>query len=516
MKYICPNCEKEFEYEPKNSKDFRRRYCSSECMNEAIKNGNNKYTICLKCGTKFEREITSSGGMSEKLYCSSCCNENKYCICEICNSKFLKSSKYKGKYCETCREQLLHQQTHRHCTNCGKEFKIKRLDSGKLSGQLLCDNCVQLQYKKAHFGICQNCGKEFEYETTEQGYISKSKYCSDACFEESFNKNKSKYYYKQKQTNLERYGVAYACLLPQCKENQGIIISKINLQFADLLEKNNIKYEKEFVLSDDNTTYSYDFYIVDTNILIEINPTFTHTCISTGVYVPKQQNYHLDKTNFALKRNYRCIHVWDWDDWNKIIYLIKSKQKLYARKLKLRDISKQEANKFLNKYHLQNSCYGNQINLGLFDNNELVQVMTFGKPRYNKNYQYELLRLCSHSNYMIVGGAEKLFKYFVDNYNPKSVISYCDVSKFSGEVYKKLGLKLKHITVPQKIWSNKQCEYVTDNLLRQRGFDQLIGSKLNPPKLYGKGTDNEELMVKYKWLPIYDCGQKVFGISYEK
>lgn len=42
------------------------------------------------------------------------------------------------------------------------------------------------------------------------------------------------------------------------------------------------------------------------------------------------------------------------------------------------------------------------------------------------------------------------------------------------------------------------------------GFDQLVGSKLNPPQLYGKGTDNEELMLKYGWLPIYDCGQKVF------
>ena len=65
----------------------------------------------------------------------------------------------------------------------------------------------------------------------------------------------------------------------------------------------------------------------------------------------------------------------------------------------------------------------------------------------------------------------------------------------------------------RKKWSkyrNYSKEHITDNLLRQRGFDQLIGSKLNPPEIYGKGTNNEELMLKYGWLPVYDCGQKVF------
>ena len=32
-----------------------------------------------------------------------------------------------------------------------------------------------------------------------------------------------------------------------------------------------------------------------------------------------------------------------------------------------------------------------------------------------------------------------LFNYFKNKTNPKSIISYCDLSKFSGEVYEKLG-----------------------------------------------------------------------------
>ena len=129
--------------------------------------------------------------------------------------------------------------------------------------------------------------------------------------------------------------------------------------------------------------------------------------------------------------------------------------------------------------------------------------MTFGKPRYNKKYEWELLRLCSHPDYIVVGGAERLFKHFIKNYDPQSIISYCDTSKFTGNVYNRLGFVLSTINKPSKIWS-KGKTYVTDNLLRQHGYDRLF--KTN----YGKGTSNEQLMIDNGWLSIYDCGQATY------
>jgi hypothetical protein len=41
-------------------------------------------------------------------------------------------------------------------------------------------------------------------------------------------------------------------------------------------------------------------------------------------------------------------------------------------------------------------------------------------------------------------------------------------------------------------------------LLRQRGFDQLLGKEYG---CYGKGTDNEQLMLQHGFLPVVDCGQ---------
>ena len=77
---------------------------------------------------------------------------------------------------------------------------------------------------------------------------------------------------------------------------------------------------------------------------------------------------------------------------------------------------------------------------GLYYNNELVSMMTFGNPRYTKKVQYELIRYCSSRT--IVGGANKLFNYFIQNYQPQSIVSYCDTSKFEGAVYKNSDLSI--------------------------------------------------------------------------
>ena len=64
-------------------------------------------------------------------------------------------------------------------------------------------------------------------------------------------------------------------------------------------------------------------------------------------------------------------------------------------------------------------------------------------------------------------------------------------------------MQLDHYSTPAKVWS-KYPNKITDNLLRQRGYDQLFGTN------YGKGTSNEQLMIQNGWLPVYDCGQAVY------
>ena len=304
-----------------------------------------------------------------------------------------------------------------------------------------------------------------------------------------------------RQTNLERYGVEYYCETEHARENnKPYKISKINKEFSDILTSLNINNDLEFSIRHK----SYDIKL--DNTLIEIDPTFTHnTSLPAFSNEHISIDYHLNKTKLANENGFKCIHVFDWDDKDKIINMFLPKSILYARQCEVKEISLKEANDFLNLYHLQNGLMKQDVCLGLFYNDSLVEVMTFGKPRYNKNYEYELLRLCTHKDYTITGGTQKLFKYFIDNYKPKSIISYCDISKFSGDVYERLGFSLKSTSKPARHWYNvKTKQHITDNLLRQRGFDQLFGTN------YGKGTSNEMLMIEHGFVEVYDCGQSTY------
>ena len=297
-----------------------------------------------------------------------------------------------------------------------------------------------------------------------------------------------------------KYGVPWYCITDDCNRANSHRISLPNRLLSVRLEEAGIAYEFEKSVEHK----PYDIYVYDTNTLIEVDPTYTHNAIgnhwdSSG----KDSKYHLEKTQIATRNGYKCIHIFDWDRIDKVINIISPKIPIYARSCEVRKVPIMEGLLFENYNHLQGSVRGQTHLLGLYYNDELVELMSFGTPRYNKAYQWELLRLCTKVGYKVIGGASKLFKYFINKFNPESIISYCDLAKFGGEVYKAIGMFLDHTSVPAKHWS-KSTEHITDNLLRQRGYDQLFGTN------YGKGTSNEQLMLDNGWLPVYDCGQAVF------
>ena len=301
---------------------------------------------------------------------------------------------------------------------------------------------------------------------------------------------------KARQTCLERYGVNWACQRQEARlKGQNSIA---NLEFEKLLKENNIIYDREFPIG----SYSYDFKVG--NYLIEIDPYATHNS-TWGIRdnPPKSSNYHKQKSELAKEKGYFCIHKFDWDDAQKLVALLQQKPHVGARECEIREVSKEEAKDFINCYHLQGYAQ-DSIRIGLYYKNSLVSIMTFGKPRYNKSYDYELIRYCSVLN--ITGGSKKLFTHFVTSHKPTSIISYCDRAKFSGNTYVTLGFDRIRAGRPAKHWYNpKTKEHITDNLLRQRGFDQLFNAN------FGKGTSNEALMLEAGFVEVYDCGQATYA-----
>lgn len=307
---------------------------------------------------------------------------------------------------------------------------------------------------------------------------------------------------KAKQTNQERYGVDWYTVSPDCYSKLKVN-SRPNQEFALLLSSKNIEFEREFPIKN----RSYDFKVG--NSLIEINPFSTHNSTwGPSKSSPTGPQYHQEKSLLAQGAGYRCIHVWDWDDREKIVNILLPKEPVYARKCNVKEITQYETNNFLKKYHLQGKASKQSVCLGLFYEDMLIEVMTFGKPRFNSHFEWELIRLCTVSGKRVLGGAEKLFKYFLKNWNPSSIISYCDNAKFSGEVYKKLGFLLRSQGNPSRHWWNPKTKtHVTDNGLRMKGFDKLFGNQYGT---YGKGTSNDELMRQHGFVEIYDAGQSVY------
>lgn len=119
-------------------------------------------------------------------------------------------------------------------------------------------------------------------------------------------------------------------------------------------------------------------------------------------------------------------------------------KKIRASKCDIREVPVNEERPFLDMYHYQ-GFRPSKVCYGLYNEDELIELMSFCKPRYNRKYDWELLRLCTKKDYQVYGGASKLLKHFQENYNG-SIVSYCNRDKFDGGVYKALGFKSLGVT----------------------------------------------------------------------
>ena len=191
-----------------------------------------------------------------------------------------------------------------------------------------------------------------------------------------------------------------------------------------------------------------DIYIPHKRIAVECNGEFWHSEI-TG---QKDKNYHINKSKKCKKQGIHLIHIWE-KDWITKQSVVKNRlkaklgvaDKIFARNTCIDTPTTKEVIDFLNQYHMQGNC-PSSINCGLYYYNSLVAVMTFGKSRYDKNADYELLRYCTNE-YSIIGGASKLFNWFVNNYSG-SIVSYNDNSWNDGKLYEVLGFENINVTPP--------------------------------------------------------------------
>jgi len=247
-----------------------------------------------------------------------------------------------------------------------------------------------------------------------------------------------------------------------------------------------------------------DIFLPDFNLAIEFNGLYWHS----EVYLEK--NYHQNKSRDCLSKNINLLHIWE-DDWDKKEEICKSiirnklnkiDNRIFARKCEIREISNIEGKNFLEENHIQ-GYIRSKLSIGLFYQNELVSLMTFGDFRVSLGQRkefgsYEMLRFCNKINTNVVGGASKLFNYFIKKYNPIKIVSYSDNSRYNGNLYSNLGFNFIHNSPPNYY-------YIINGVRKNRyGFTKhkLVS------KGYDKNKTEHQIMLDNKYYRIYDCGSK--------
>jgi len=295
---------------------------------------------------------------------------------------------------------------------------------------------------------------------------------------------------------------------PHCiKAGVSMPEKKIRNMLMKLMPDEEPVYNKK-CLPQINSNYNLEIDILYKNkgIGIEYNGFYSHNEEN------KNNNYHKYKTEESEKQGIQLIHIFE-DEWHSKQNIVKSRLKaifklpvrqIYARKCIIREINGNIEKDFLNDNHLQGYT-PSKLKYGLYYNEELVSVMTFSSKRYSisgkhEDNVYELLRFANKLETNIVGGASRLFKYFLRNNTVKKVVSYADRRWSQGKLYDKLGFNHIRNSNPNYFYLIKgqresRLKYQKHKLVEQ-GFD--------------KNKTESEIMFERGILKIYDSGNMVF------
>ena len=507
IKLTCKNCNKEFEVR----KGKEKQTCSSECRWELRKKEDEKFYItkpCEFCGNNFK-----SKKKENKKYCSYKCSglakkkeASVMRICKQCGCEFQERKKYSREFCSgECRLNWngLKENLDRRL-KLSKEAVEKKYGVDSVfklpSFQKKIHKIIKPNTEKAQKTLKENRNKKLILRFNEIGYNILE-----------FNDDELKVRHpdghifvadrKLLVNRLNHNTELSTKLLPISAPR-----STLELFVTNILDEYDINYktnDRELL-----NGAEIDIIIPDHKIAIELNGLFWHS----EYYVDKE--YHLNKTKKCDQLNYELLHFFE-DEIIEKPDIVKSMilnrldladRKLYGRNCVIKEVSSENSKKFLNENHIQGNV-NSKIKIGLYYNDELVSLMTFGKKRKvlgskHNDDEYELLRFCNKLNTTIIGGASKLLKFFEKTYNPKEIISYANRRYSKGNLYTRLNMEYIGETPPNYF-------YVINKIRKHRfSFRKDILIKEG----YDSSKTEHEIMLDRKIPRIYDCG----NLKYKK
>jgi len=406
------------------------------------------------------------------------------------------------------------------------EFRLKQLDYKSRSDKqyeckICCTQCASERHLSHHIRVSHKMDK-VEYV---KRYIFNDvpQLCKCGCGEEVRVVGHPPYisqyitghnafmHIGMKRDNKSRMRMRKAAI-ERIKKGRGVFfyngVSKEELDLRDFIEE---KYSGKIV-SNDKTLLNgleLDVYLPELRTAIELNGDRFHS----DLYKPKR--YHLNKTEECNNLGINLIHIWltDWYKKRDIVKSIllhklgKTPNKIFARKTKVGVLSNKVYQRFLEENHLQGPSIS-KLRLGLWNDDKLVQVMGFSSIRkilrnINGQNEWELIRMCSLKDFHIVGGADKLLKYFIKVYQPKKIISYANRDWSDGGIYEKLGFTFKQFTPPGYFYVKSKTRYNRIQFQKHK----LVKSGASADKT------EYEIMTENGFYRIWNTGNYVYEMN---
>lgn len=280
------------------------------------------------------------------------------------------------------------------------------------------------------------------------------------------------------------------------------VVSGFQKSIMELLTSMNIS----FTVNDRNILdgVELDIVIPDKKIAIECNGTYWHS-ESQG----RGRDYHIGKTRNAEAQGYRLIHLWE-HVYRKKPIIVESRlrsilgeaTRIYARKTLVVPVDFKTAGAFMEANHIQGSAMSSR-QYGLLYEGALVAVMTFGKSRFDKNIEWELIRYATKAGLNVVGGPSKLYKYFLSDTAAKTVVTYAARDWNTGDLYEKLGFEFKHETSPSYYYTKNYLDFENRVAYQKHKLSEKL-------EVFDATLTEWDNMQANGFDRIWDCGNRVY------
>lgn len=269
-------------------------------------------------------------------------------------------------------------------------------------------------------------------------------------------------------------------------------ISSAQKQIYDYLVGIGVSAELEFKIDG----LSYDVAVPDRKLVIEYQGLRWHSREkSAGKDARKYEN--------AKSSGWDFISIFE-DEWvrsrAKVEMLLRNRlvrgnpKSVRPKNCRVEKIHWKIADPFYEENHYIGKCRS-AVNYGVFYQERLVACVSFKDPTRQSEHDWELVRMVSDPKFRVHGIWSHIMKRFIQEYDPKSIVSFSDNRLFNGEVYRKIGFEFDGDVRPDYYWVKRDKRHHKSSL-RKTAEEKLTGKT------------EVELREEQGYRRIWDLGKK--------